>query len=167
MKLQNINSNEKDLIRLLKMVLQTLLSMNSAAEQNTDKIAIVGGWVRDKILNKESNDIDIVVHKNIYESYKDLLILKLRNKGIKVEIKKIELKNKVKKGKIVTNLKFNFKRIPIDLDLVTMSGDSYRADHLKRDFTVNAIYYDIESEKIIDYCGGITHIQEKLLKTVH
>ncbi len=39
-------------------------------------------------------------------------------------------------------------------------------DVKRRDFTVNALLYDIEEEKVIDYVGGRADIDDRLLRTV-
>lgn len=44
--------------------------------------------------------------------------------------------------------------------------DDILLDAKRRDFTVNAIYYDIQADKLIDPLDGITAIKEKRLTTV-
>ena len=41
-----------------------------------------------------------------------------------------------------------------------------KEDALRRDFTVNAIYYEIATGKIIDFLGGVEDIGKKLIRTV-
>jgi tRNA nucleotidyltransferase/poly(A) polymerase len=43
---------------------------------------------------------------------------------------------------------------------------SPEADAKRRDFTVNALFYDIETGKVIDYVGGEADIKRKLIHTV-
>ncbi len=44
--------------------------------------------------------------------------------------------------------------------------DDINLDARRRDFTVNAIYYDIKQEKIVDPLGGVAAVYEKRLTTV-
>ncbi len=44
--------------------------------------------------------------------------------------------------------------------------DDIRLDARRRDFTANAVYYDIAADKFVDPLGGIDDIQAKRLKTV-
>ena len=44
--------------------------------------------------------------------------------------------------------------------------DDIELDARRRDFTVNAIYYDIKNAKIVDPLDGVTAVQEKRLTTV-
>lgn len=37
-------------------------------------------------------------------------------------------------------------------------------DVLRRDFTCNSLYYDVKNNKLIDLCGGVKDIQNKLLR---
>jgi len=49
-----------------------------------------------------------------------------------------------------------------------LKGDNIEQDLLKRDFTINAIAYDIDEDKYIDPAGGIEDIQyNKLIKAVN
>lgn len=41
-----------------------------------------------------------------------------------------------------------------------------REDYARRDFTINAIYYDPLINEYYDYCGGLIDLQHRLLKTI-
>ncbi len=41
-----------------------------------------------------------------------------------------------------------------------------KEDAFRRDFTVNALFYDIEKSAVIDYVGGVSDLERRLLKTV-
>ena len=43
---------------------------------------------------------------------------------------------------------------------------SDKEDALRRDFTVNALFYNLEKDKIIDYVGGVEDLQKKIIRTV-
>jgi tRNA nucleotidyltransferase/poly(A) polymerase len=130
-------------------------------------MAIVGGWVRDKILNKSSNDIDICLHRAIYPLYKSMIQRELKRLNIKFEAKTHVLRNKIKQGSEITTLKFDFAGVKFDLDLVTMSGKNFNADSWTRDFKINAIYFNIETMTINDPRMGISDLKNNLMTTVH
>lgn len=44
--------------------------------------------------------------------------------------------------------------------------DDIRKDALRRDFTANAVYYDIKAEKFVDPLGGIKDIEKRRMATV-
>ncbi len=39
-------------------------------------------------------------------------------------------------------------------------------DAVRRDFTINALFYDVERETIIDFVGGVHDVERKLLRTI-
>lgn len=39
-------------------------------------------------------------------------------------------------------------------------------DAMRRDFTINALYYDVDSEEIIDYVGGFTDLRRHLIRCI-
>jgi len=39
-------------------------------------------------------------------------------------------------------------------------------DALRRDFTVNALFYDIEANEVIDYVGGTRDLEDRLIRTI-
>jgi poly(A) polymerase len=43
---------------------------------------------------------------------------------------------------------------------------SQAEDALRRDFTVNALYYDPASEEILDYCGGVADLEARVLRMI-
>ena len=51
-------------------------------------------------------------------------------------------------------------------DISELQGNSIEEDLLRRDFTINAIAYDLESEKFIDTIGGRNDIENKVIKHI-
>ena len=43
---------------------------------------------------------------------------------------------------------------------------SIEKDVLRRDFTINALYYDLQSSSIIDLVGGRSDLQNRLIRTI-
>ena len=41
-----------------------------------------------------------------------------------------------------------------------------KEDALRRDFTINALFYDIQTKQVIDYVGGLKDLQNKIIRTV-
>lgn len=54
------------------------------------------------------------------------------------------------------------KHIPEEIEFV----DSVETDSFRRDFTVNAIYYEIKTKEYMDYTGGIADLKAKVLRSV-
>ena len=39
-------------------------------------------------------------------------------------------------------------------------------DALRRDFTLNALFYDLERKQVLDWTGGMAHVRERTLRTI-
>lgn len=39
-------------------------------------------------------------------------------------------------------------------------------DALRRDFTINGLFYDLQNEQVLDYVGGFLDVEKKCLKTI-
>ncbi len=72
----------------------------------------------------------------------------------------IELDNENKIYRIVLKDKNNF------LDISEMQGNSIEDDLKRRDFTINAIAYDLSNEKFIDVTGGLNDLKNKVLRHI-
>ncbi len=114
---------------------------------------LVGGAVRDFFIGgeKEILDRDIAI-KGAEEFAK-----KIANRfdGTFIVLDEV---NKI--YRVVLNDKLNF------LDISEIEGDSIEEDLLRRDFTINAIAYDLQKDKFIDITGGIEDIKNKKLRPI-
>ncbi len=129
---------------------------------------IVGGFVRDLIMNRPSKDIDIVV----------------LGSGIDLAIKVAELLN-VPKEQLIVFKNFGTAMLQADgweLEFVGARKESYRNDSRKpivengtiaddqnrRDFTINAMSISLLKSnfgQLIDPFGGLGDIENKIIKT--
>lgn len=103
----------------------------------------VGGYVRDRLMKRSYNDIDIIVFETI-----ETIEEKLQSKAFTV------------------NNRFATARFSIDnhiIDINTVSD--LDTDLQRRDFTVNAIAADKTGE-IIDKVGGLEDIEARLIRPV-
>ena len=68
---------------------EKIFSFFLSNNQTNTIFRVAGGWVRDKLLNIESSDIDITLDNITGEEYKDML---LKN-NIQIKEKKIQIQN--------------------------------------------------------------------------
>jgi tRNA nucleotidyltransferase/poly(A) polymerase len=153
-------------------------------------LRVAGGWVRDKILGKKNDDIDFTV-ANIEgmgmsgKEFSDVLCEHINGLGDSWKCKDItHVSPKATKLETATLLitdptaptkTFEFEldfvgfrhevyegdsRIPTDVNLGTILQDTNR-----RDFTINALYYNIHTGKIEDYVGGVRDIHRGIIRT--
>lgn len=55
-------------------------------------------------------------------------------------------------------------------DLIIRSDNVYgnvEEDALRRDFTINALFYDIEAREILDFAGGMRDIERRTVRTIN
>ena len=129
------------------------------------KLYIVGGYVRDSLMNIQSQDIDITSNMPVEEVQEICKILNFSTTNINKKLGTILIKNK--------DAHFEYTRFRCES--YTISGshtpdsitfiDNLETDCLRRDFTINSIYYDIDEDKIIDPVNGQEDISKKAIRT--
>lgn len=142
-----------------------LEKIGEIADENNFEVYVVGGYVRDIILNKECKDIDILVIGSGIE------FATLVAKNFKKEIVVYE-----KFGTALVN--FN----DIKLEFVGARKESYRSesrnpivtqgtlyeDIARRDFTINALAVSLNKKNLynlIDQYTGLHDIESKIIRT--
>ena len=125
------------------------------------KIYLVGGAVRDMVLEKPPHDLDYVVFGATPEEMsargfervgKDFPVFLHPQTRDEYALARKEIKT----GNKHTDFKFIFSPD------VTPQEDMQR-----RDFTCNALMYDAENEKIVDLVGGIDDIKQHIIRHVN
>lgn len=134
-------------------------------EQNvhTTSCRIAGGWVRDKLLGSPSNDIDIALDSMMGVPFAELLVSFCSSvKGIHVDkIAKIE--SNPDRSKHLETARTTI--MGVELDFVNLRNEEYAEnsriptqvtfgtpleDALRRDLTINALFYNIHSRGVED-----------------
>ena len=143
-----------------------LQTASEAAEKLNLKAFIVGGFVRDLLLERERDDIDFLVVGD-------------GNKFANELARELNVKNVVMFKNFGTS---HFKYHDLDFEFVTARKESYNRNSRKpkveqgtflddisrRDFTVNTLAVSINKEDfgdMIDTYGGYEDLQNKLIKT--
>ena len=72
----------------------------------------------------------------------------------------IELDNENKIYRVVLPDKINF------LDISELQGNTIEEDLKRRDFTINAIAYDLANDKFVDVTGGLKDLKNKVLRHI-
>ncbi|MCX6057379.1 MAG: hypothetical protein NTW69_04405 [Chloroflexi bacterium] len=165
---------QKDLIRhlrdpnLIPPEKQTLLSSiaGQAAAMNMP-CYLVGGFVRDILLGKSVNDLDIIVEGDAIQFGESL-------------VKKYG-------GKLTPHTKFRtaiWHLAPDTLDLITARNETYinpgalptikpstiGDDLLRRDFTINAMAVRVDGEhfgELLDPLNGQADLEKKIIRVLH
>jgi hypothetical protein len=147
-----------------------IFAMAAIAESKSGcKLYACGGWVRDKLLDKPSSDIDFIIHggdaslfystfdSNFSSTAKNLLA-----KGIVLEkvVNSSQLNSGVLEGSALKQYFIKFleqdsktELASIDLDFRVAEFKSLLEDLKSRDFTVNGLLYSLEDREVVDHCG--------------
>lgn len=155
-------------------------------------LRFAGGWVRDKLLGVDSHDIDVAINcmtgERFGEGLKEYLDIPGNLEKYKgyhsgnpsiidfIKIHKIE-KNPEKSKHLETATTRIFG---LDIDLVNLRKETYTDDSrnpqiemgtpaedaLRRDATVNALFYNIHTDMIEDFTGkGLQDMENKIIRT--
>ncbi|KAF2496720.1 tRNA nucleotidyltransferase [Lophium mytilinum] len=148
------------------------------------ELRFAGGWVRDKLLGVGSHDIDIAINKmtglNFAEKMQEYLkkpeSVEKYGPDILRGIAKIE-RNPEKSKNLETA---TTKLLGLDLDFVNLRKETYKDDSrnpevefgtpeedaMRRDATINSMFYNINTSSIEDLTGrGWEDMQAKIIRT--
>lgn len=112
---------------------------------------LVGGAVRDALLGKSTCDRDIAI-KGAEEFAHKI--------AEKFDATFITLDSEFKIYRVVLQDKVNY------LDISEIQGETIEEDLMRRDFTINAIAYDLKTEEFIDVTGGVEDLKNGVLRHI-
>lgn len=122
---------------------------------------LVGGGVRDLLLGKKPKDFDISTSAEP-EEIKDLFRRNCILIGRRFRLAHIRF------GKKILEVS-TFRSGDNEKDELILRDNKWgtpEEDVLRRDFTINGLFYDSATQEIIDYVGGYPDIQKKILRTI-
>jgi tRNA nucleotidyltransferase/poly(A) polymerase len=152
-----------------KKIFEFLLGVNEKHKLGCT-LRVAGGWVRDKILGCESDDIDISLDKLTGQEFSKYVRMEK-----KVNVHIIEAKHDQCKHLEVATIHL----FGIEIDLLNLRSEEYGdtripeikignpiEDALRRDLTINSLFYNVNDEKIEDFTGmGLYDIRTKVIRT--
>ncbi|TGK00876.1 polynucleotide adenylyltransferase PcnB [Leptospira semungkisensis] len=132
------------------------------------KAYIVGGGVRDLLLGRKPKDFDVVTNATPNQIKK--IFNNCRIIGRRFKIVHILFKGKVIEVSTFRSLpEHRFEKPVEDQDYLIKRDNKFgtpQEDAARRDFTINALYYDIRNDSIVDYVGGYEDIQSRQLRVI-
>ena len=127
---------------------------------------VAGGWVRDKLLGKESDDIDIALNDMKGSTLANLINEELYPGKNKVGI----IQQNVEKGKNLETA--TIKVCQTWIDLVNLRCDDKNkigtplTDAERRDLSINSLFYNINEGKVEDFTNkGIHDLENGIIET--
>lgn len=134
-------------------------------KKNKRELYVVGGAVRDALLGKKPKDFDLATDAKPEEVIK---ILKSGGVSTIGEVGQqfgvvIAKTPKFPEGMEIATFREDIGkgRRPDSVNYSTIDKDV-----LRRDLTINALFYDIEREEVVDLVGGVADIQSNTIRTV-
>ena len=112
---------------------------------------LVGGSVRDFFMGKNVADRDITI-----KDAEDFA----KKTAERLDAVFITLDSENKIYRVVLKDKINY------LDISELQGESIEEDLKRRDFTINAIAYDLKNDKLIDVTGGLEDLKNGVLRHI-
>ena len=129
------------------------------------KAFVVGGAVRDLLIGEDPKDYDIATDatpEQVRAAFRRARIIGRRFQIVHVMIGAETLEVTTFRGALAHDAKKDAHgRVLHDNVFGTQAEDAAR-----RDFTVNALYYDPASETIIDYHHGVADLKQKTLRMI-
>ncbi len=127
--------------------------LNNLASFFNKKILLVGGAVRDILLNKPLYDRDLIVLDEDAKIFSQKVAEFFDGKFIP-----LDEENKI--YRVVLKDKINY------LDITNPLEGSLEKDILRRDLRINSICVDIKNAEIIDLAGGMKDFENKILNGI-
>jgi len=140
--------------------------INNVFKENGFELYVVGGSIRDALVNKSPKDWDLATNAdpdtiikilkpekfitNIIETGKAFGVINALTGNDEYEIATFR-----------TDGNYSDTRRPDSVEFSTMDQDAKR-----RDLTINALYYDINTGEIVDLVGGVDDIKNGVVRTV-
>jgi poly(A) polymerase len=126
---------------------------------------LVGGCVRDLLLGGKPKDFDIATSarpEDVRGLFRNCRII-----GRRFRLAHVLFGG----GKIVEVATFrrNPEGVDEDSDLLIKNdnvfGDAHE-DAIRRDFTINALFYAPDRHQVLDWCGGVHDLEQRLIRTI-
>lgn len=151
---------------MINTLSKELKQLNNIFKNSNTKLFIVGGFVRDNLLNLTPTDVDLPSKLT-----NDKLFELLKNTNFKVKLSSNKLGTT-----IITKNNKSFEHTTFRKESYVKGGfhspskvkfvKNLVQDAKRRDFTINSMYYDLQKQKVIDVFNGKKHLRKRVVKAI-
>ncbi len=174
--------------------LRRILLDVSASTDKKPELRFAGGWVRDKLRGEHSSDIDVAISSMTGQEFAHQIKDYLNQPGILTKYKLASDGNDIGMSNILGSINriganpakskhletVTTKMLGLDIDLVNLRKETYtdesrnpqmefgspEEDALRRDATVNALFYNLQTSTIEDFTAqGLHDLEHKIIRT--
>lgn len=141
-------------------MLEKALEVLKIFNKNNYEAYIVGGYVRDSVLNRKTNDIDICTSatpREILEIFDNVIVSDMRYGSVVISHKGYNFDVTTFRKEI----KYESNRKPVKIKYIK----DIKKDLLRRDFTVNTLCINSKGE-VLDILNIKNDLEKKILRTV-
>lgn len=156
-----LNNSSPTRVKKILPVTKEVEEVYKIFKKNGFQCFVIGGFVRDHLLKRDDADIDFATDATpdqVIALFPKTILTGVEHGTVTVVFHRRPFE--------VTTFRcdssYGDARRP---DSVSFSS-TLKEDVVRRDFTVNALAYDIESKEIIDYVGGLGDLEKKILRTI-
>ncbi len=168
---------EKEFEKNIPAVVKTALKLCAeAADEKLLPIFLIGGIVRDIIIDKKNFDVDITVQGNAVEfsgflqrSHPGVFSVKEIHDSFKTAKVLFAINNETVALDLASTRKESYPH-PSSLPVIEEIGCDLYDDVIRRDFTINSMALSLNKDsfyKLTDYLGGYEDLQNGILRVLH
>ncbi len=143
--------------------IEVINSIKNVCKKFNIEMYLVGGAVRDALLREKIKDIDICINENPKIIIENLLNIKSYEYHDKFQTSTILFNN----GTSIDLIRCRREVYEQNGKLPVVTPSNIYDDLYRRDFTVNALAYDLINETILDMYNGLEHLEEKKFIKIH
>jgi tRNA nucleotidyltransferase/poly(A) polymerase len=147
--------------RIPPFLLKAATYIENKLNESGYEIYLVGGSVRDLLLNREISDLDFTTNalpENMMKIFPRTIPVGEKFGTILVMFHHLPIE--------ITTYRNEGKYLDGRRPETVIFGDSLYEDVIRRDFTINGMAYQISQKLLVDYVGGRADIDKKLVKTI-
>lgn len=134
---------------------------------------LVGGGVRDLLLSRKPKDFDVATDAHpeaVRELFRNSRIIGRRFKLVHVYYDSEIIEVSTFRANVVESARLKGQKTQIHADTGMIHRDNtygtVEEDAWRRDFTINALYYNIADFSVVDYTHGVSDLKNKLIRII-
>lgn len=148
-------------IKIEEKISKEVYEVSNKLEQNNFSSYLVGGSIRDILMNNQVSDYDLAtnaVPEDLKKIFPNAILFgeKFGTIMLVISNKRIEITT------LRSESEYNDNRHPAKVSFI----DDINEDLKRRDFTINALAFDLINSKLIDIFGGKEDLQHKIIRAV-